>query len=157
MFSTRQRVGSSSGSGRSALAAGHCADREWGFGDRLERSKGEIALFSGPPGSGKTMLARRIPTILPEMTRAEALETTKIYSALGLAHGLIDTWCGRGASRTRRRRPWRSAGSGTAGNDATGGELSPGVMLWSQAAREQADRREAKQEVGRLAVMRIQT
>jgi magnesium chelatase family protein len=37
------------------------------------------------------MLARRIPTVLPEMTRAEALETTKIYSALGLAHGLIDT------------------------------------------------------------------
>ena len=43
------------------------------------------------PGLGKTMLARRIPTVLPEMTRAEALETTKIYSALGLANGLIDT------------------------------------------------------------------
>jgi magnesium chelatase family protein len=37
------------------------------------------------------MLARRIPTLLPELTRAEALETTKIYSAMGLAHGLIDT------------------------------------------------------------------
>src|SRR6185369_440258 len=36
------------------------------------------------------MLARRIPTVLPEMTRAEAFETTKIYSALGLANGLID-------------------------------------------------------------------
>src|SRR5262249_28653526 len=35
--------------------------------------------------------ARRIPTVFPEMTRAEALETTKIYSAMGLAHGLIDT------------------------------------------------------------------
>src|SRR5215475_11289211 len=43
------------------------------------------------PGSGKTMIARRIPTVLPEMTRAEALETTKIYSALGLANGLFDT------------------------------------------------------------------
>jgi magnesium chelatase family protein len=43
------------------------------------------------PGSGKTMVARRIPTLLPDMTRGEALETTKIYSAMGLAHGLIDT------------------------------------------------------------------
>jgi magnesium chelatase family protein len=37
------------------------------------------------------MLARRIPTVLPEMTRDESLETTKIYSALGLADGLIET------------------------------------------------------------------
>jgi magnesium chelatase family protein len=37
------------------------------------------------------MLARRIPSVLPEMTRAEALETTKIYSALGLTDGLIET------------------------------------------------------------------
>jgi magnesium chelatase family protein len=36
------------------------------------------------------MLARRIPTVLPTMTREEALETTKIYSALGLADGLIE-------------------------------------------------------------------
>jgi len=38
----------------------------------------------GPPGSGKTMLARRIPTILPPITRSEALETTRIYSACGM-------------------------------------------------------------------------
>ena len=41
-------------------------------------------LLMGPPGSGKTMLARRIPGILPEMTPAEQLETTMIYSVAGL-------------------------------------------------------------------------
>jgi magnesium chelatase family protein len=41
-------------------------------------------LMIGPPGSGKTMLARRLPSILPELTLSEAIETTKIYSIMGL-------------------------------------------------------------------------
>lgn len=40
-------------------------------------------LMVGPPGSGKTMLAKRTPTILPQLTAQESIETTRIYSSLG--------------------------------------------------------------------------
>lgn len=48
---------------------------------------GHNLLFVGPPGCGKTMLARRLPSILPPMTANEALEVTKIYSVSGLLQG----------------------------------------------------------------------
>jgi magnesium chelatase family protein len=48
---------------------------------------GHNVILVGPPGSGKTMLAQRLPTILPDLTLSEALETTKIHSVMGTLNG----------------------------------------------------------------------
>jgi len=91
----------------------------------------------GAPGTGKSMLARRLPTILPPLTPAESLETTRIYSAMGRL----------GADEPLlRTRPFRSphhtisdAGMVGGGSVPAPGEISMahhGVLLWSKPKKD---------------------
>lgn len=74
-------------------------DFEFIRGQHFAKRAAEIAaagghnmLLVGTPGSGKTMLARAIPSILPDMTFQEALEVTKIHSLRGGSRGGLVTW-----------------------------------------------------------------
>ena len=96
---------------------------------------GHNLLMSGAPGCGKSMIAKRIPSILPSMTEKEALEVTKIYSVAGVLKN-------RGALITERpfRAPHHNASMNSlvgGGCNATPGEISlshNGVLFLDEIA-----------------------
>jgi magnesium chelatase family protein len=77
---------------------------------------GHNVLMIGAPGSGKTMLARRLPSIMPAMTRGEALEVTKLYSVSGLL---------RQKSRLVTTRPFRAPHHMVSATALVGGGAHP--------------------------------